>query len=357
METRLAENIRAFRKQRGLTQEQLAEVLGVTVGAVHKWEKKLSVPELGLITEMADFFDISVDVLLGYEMKDNSLKATLGRLAGYLNAEAPEGPAEAEKALKRFPNSFEIVYMCAVTFMVFGGKNHDEAMLNRAIEQLERSLLLMPQNTDRKISEIGIYAYIATAMIMTGRGEEAAELMKEHNKEGIYNDQIGMTLSLFCGKPEEAQPFLSEALLNALSTINQTVIGKAFAFSQCGDQDSAENLLRWGLNMLDGIRRPDTPGYLDQACSCLNTLLARVCLKKGLEGEAREALALACEQAGRFDAQPNYDARSFRYIAGAESFSLHILLGRTARESIAYIVRLIGDEALINLWKELTHEE
>ena len=47
METRLAENIRAFRKQRGLTQEQLAEVLGVTVGAVHKWEKKLSVPELG----------------------------------------------------------------------------------------------------------------------------------------------------------------------------------------------------------------------------------------------------------------------------------------------------------------------
>ena len=193
--------------------------------------------------------------------------------------------------------------------------------------------------------------------IMTGRGKEAAELLKEHNKEGIYNDQIGMTLSLFCGKPEEAQPFLSEALLNALSTINQTVIGKAFAFSQCGDQDSAENLLRWGLNMLDGIRRPDTPGYLDQACSCLNTLLARVCLKKGLDGEAREALARACEQAGRFDAQPNYDARSFRYIAGAESFSLHILLGRTARESIAYIVRLIGDEALMNLWKELTHEE
>ena len=111
-------------------------MLGVTVGAVHKWEKKLSVPELGLITEMADFFGVSVDVLLGYEMKDNGLKATLGRLAGCLNAEAPEGPAEAEKALKRFPNSFEIVYMCAVTFMVFGGKNHDEAMLNRAIEQL-----------------------------------------------------------------------------------------------------------------------------------------------------------------------------------------------------------------------------
>ena len=36
MEIRLAENIRALRKQKQLTQEQLAEVLGVTVGAVYK---------------------------------------------------------------------------------------------------------------------------------------------------------------------------------------------------------------------------------------------------------------------------------------------------------------------------------
>ena len=40
MENKLAENIRTFRKQRALTQEQLAEVLGVTVGAVYKWEAR-----------------------------------------------------------------------------------------------------------------------------------------------------------------------------------------------------------------------------------------------------------------------------------------------------------------------------
>ena len=38
MEMRLAENIRTFRKQRKLTQEQLAEALGMTPGAVYKWE-------------------------------------------------------------------------------------------------------------------------------------------------------------------------------------------------------------------------------------------------------------------------------------------------------------------------------
>ena len=49
MKMMLAENIRAFRKERSLTQEQLSEALGVTAGAVYKWEAKLSIPELELI--------------------------------------------------------------------------------------------------------------------------------------------------------------------------------------------------------------------------------------------------------------------------------------------------------------------
>lgn len=76
MEIKLAESIRTFRKERSLTQEQLAEVLGVTVGAVYKWEAGLSTPELPLIVEMADFFDTSIDVLLGYILKDNRIDAT-----------------------------------------------------------------------------------------------------------------------------------------------------------------------------------------------------------------------------------------------------------------------------------------
>ncbi|MFR6410608.1 MAG: helix-turn-helix transcriptional regulator [Angelakisella sp.] len=47
MKIKLSENIRAFRKEHAMTQEQLAEVLNVTVGAVYKWESGQSVPELG----------------------------------------------------------------------------------------------------------------------------------------------------------------------------------------------------------------------------------------------------------------------------------------------------------------------
>ena len=53
----LSEHIRSLRKAHGLTQEQLAEALGVTAGAVYKWESRLSLPELPMLVQLADFFD------------------------------------------------------------------------------------------------------------------------------------------------------------------------------------------------------------------------------------------------------------------------------------------------------------
>ena len=59
MKSRLAENIKTFRKERKMTQEQLAEAMGVTVGAVYKWESKQSNPDLNLIIGLADLFEVS----------------------------------------------------------------------------------------------------------------------------------------------------------------------------------------------------------------------------------------------------------------------------------------------------------
>ena len=50
----LAENIRRLRKEHSMTQEQVANALGVTVGAVYKWESGQSLPEIRLLMEIAD---------------------------------------------------------------------------------------------------------------------------------------------------------------------------------------------------------------------------------------------------------------------------------------------------------------
>ena len=61
MKLSLAQNISRLRKQNGLTQERLAEALGVSFAAVSKWERGAATPDLTLIANMADLFSVSLD--------------------------------------------------------------------------------------------------------------------------------------------------------------------------------------------------------------------------------------------------------------------------------------------------------
>ena len=177
MVTKLSENIRKFRKERGLTQEQLSEVLGVTVGAVYKWEARLSQPELSMVMELADFFDTSVDVLLGYEMRDNRLEVCLARLKKYRDQKDPAGLLEAEKALKKYPNHFDIVYYSSVLYGAFGMESHDKALLRRAVELLATAQTLLAQNRDTRLNADTLYGDMAGMLLILDEAEKAVEMI------------------------------------------------------------------------------------------------------------------------------------------------------------------------------------
>ncbi len=65
MEIAIGENIKKLRRSKGITQEQLAEVLNVTNAAVSKWERGGSLPDITLLLPLAEYFGVSVDELLG----------------------------------------------------------------------------------------------------------------------------------------------------------------------------------------------------------------------------------------------------------------------------------------------------
>ncbi len=66
-ELNLAAHIARLRHKRKITQEELADFMGVTKASVSKWENAQSTPDLQLIVQLAAFFDVTVDELLGYE--------------------------------------------------------------------------------------------------------------------------------------------------------------------------------------------------------------------------------------------------------------------------------------------------
>ena len=353
MKMSLPENIRAQRKSRGLTQEQFAEVMGVTTGAVYKWESGLSVPELDLIVEMADFFDLSVDALLGYQMKDNRPDAAIHRLTGYCRTRDPEALTEAENVLKKYPNSFKIVLGCAQLYGFFGvGSQHRPEAL-RALELYEQARLLLSQNTDPKISELTICGEMASVYMALGEIEKGVALLKEHNPNGVFSHSIGVSLALGLGRFEEAEPFLAEALLKGTFSLINAVAGYVPLFCARGDYESAQEILTWGGTLLRGLKKEGASDGLDKVYVIWAVLQAHLSMETGQRAAARDALQEALWRAVRFDSDADYSLSSLRFIRMENSSAVSDDLGATAMDTLENTLRLMKDPALADLWEEV----
>lgn len=67
----IGETIASLRKEKGMTQNELAEKMNVTDKAVSKWERDLSCPDVNTISKLADILEVSIEELLKAKKKDN----------------------------------------------------------------------------------------------------------------------------------------------------------------------------------------------------------------------------------------------------------------------------------------------
>ena len=124
MNMNIGDKIRALRKTRKLTQEQLAEYLNISAQAVSKWETGLSGPDIDMLPRLAVFFGVTVDELLDFD------RHRIDREVDALVAESlplREDPKRAEafyrKALEKYPNN-EVLLNCLL--MVIPGHRAEE---------------------------------------------------------------------------------------------------------------------------------------------------------------------------------------------------------------------------------------
>ena len=108
--------LKALRKEKGLTQEQLAEMLGVAGRTVSRWETASNMPDLSILIQLAEYYDVDVKEILDGERKndtmDKNIKETLEKVADY-------NEIERQKAASIGNSAFGITFIvCAVAIVV-----------------------------------------------------------------------------------------------------------------------------------------------------------------------------------------------------------------------------------------------
>ena len=109
--------IKKYRKEAGMTQEEMANRLGVTTPAVNKWENSNSKPDIELLAPIARLFDISLDTLLSFHeyLSDTEIEEIIRKMDRMFSEEGYEKTYEwALRIIKEYPNCNMLIWQTAV---------------------------------------------------------------------------------------------------------------------------------------------------------------------------------------------------------------------------------------------------
>lgn len=113
--------LRELRKEKELTQEQLAEQFGVSSRSVSRWENGNTMPELGILVELAEFYEVDIKEIIDGERKSESMKKeekeTLRKVADY--AEAEKKLVVRRRCIVTFVGTLMFVLFIMIGYFVF----------------------------------------------------------------------------------------------------------------------------------------------------------------------------------------------------------------------------------------------
>lgn len=369
MKLALSTNISKLRKERSMTQEQLAEALGVTFASVSKWERGAATPELNLIAEMADLFGVSLDAIVGFQTQCGGASAleerilTLERKKNY-----DEAVIEAEKALLRYPNDFRIVYRAGELYTVAGIELGNQKFMERSIQLMEHSILLLSQNTDPDISEVSIQNQIAQCYIVLGKTKQGIEILKKYNVSGVHNALIAMAMTgndiTYTNTPEfmleDAVPFMVGAFGDIIQNSLRTMMAYANYFYKKDDYVSARNALLWLIDFLESIKIDKAASsYVDKVIAPSYSECANLSLLLGETDKVESYMRKAYQAAMIFDSAPTCKVENLKFCIGdIQNATAYDDLGESASEAVVkQITQENRDPMLIELWNKLAGGE
>ena len=189
----IGETIKKLRKQKDMTQEQLAEYLNISPQAISRWEINSTLPDITLIPMLANIFDVTTDTLLGVDI--DAKEKRIEEIAKEANIHFYKHQYdEAEKllrtALKEYPNSYNLMDKLALILhsnrVYYNGRNGNEE------EIITLSEKILAECTDDNLRYYSIQR-LCTAYASTGETAKAASFAKKM-PNATQEDMITVTL-------------------------------------------------------------------------------------------------------------------------------------------------------------------
>lgn len=321
------ENLKRLRREKELTQEKLADVLGVSFQAVSKWERSETYPDITMLPEIAAFFEVTTDEILGLNTAEQERK-----INWYIN-EYSRLWSERKlddvkdimlKATKEFPSNYDLLSKYFNTLI----QAHGEAEYKLAIKDEVQRIYQKIQNfcTDDRIrmwTKSMMCKYLRDLSLIESSGVDISEAEKILAEMPIMqNTRDCEAMYLYIDDKEKRNRAVSNGVSELLRLLAEVMQRK---FDHPTEYD--ENLLEAFITFIEKIL-PD--GDYGKNFVHIISDYGYLGVKKHMKGDdekAMECFKKCVELAEKFDALPEISTHTSFILEGLEFNKTKTYLG------------------------------
>lgn len=340
MNNLLAENIKKYRKSLNMTQDELAEKIGITLGTISKWERGNSEPDVDYIMDLAEIFQISVDVLLGFNMRGNNLDLILERIHKLWNErKLEEALSECEMALMKFPNNFKVVRTTANIEFLYAYEKEDKSYFVRAKEHFKHSLELFAQNDNPEENEIDISNMIASCHLHLDEFDDAIKIYKKNNFNGANNSVIGLTYVHELHDVKEGEKYIVNAFIGILKECLTVSSALTMLFKEKKDFEQCIKACTWLISTFQTVKEDNDKPFFGDKFISMYYLISGLCFDNlGEIEKANEYLKIAVDKAKKFDENPCVTLVNIIFSESLENMNIYDDYGATAIDGLKKVI-------------------
>lgn len=246
---KLSDNLVRLRKEKKITQEELADFIGVTKASVSKWENRQSMPDILLLPQLASFFGVTVDELLGYEpqlSREQIQRIYINYTSAFASRPFPEVIQDVRAVVKKYYSCYPLLLQICILYL-----NHcsmaEDVQDSRAI-LLEASGIC--EHIIKDCGDVGVcsdaISLKAVFDLQLGNAQaviEALESVSDPARLSGQNDALLIQAYQLAGQTEQAVDYTQITIyLHLLSLVSASV--QYLALGGRGRKNSEDTICR-----------------------------------------------------------------------------------------------------------------
>lgn len=217
----IGEVIHKYRKNKNMTQADMAKRLGVTTPAVNKWEKGVTQPDIMLLSPIARLLDITLDTLLSFqdELTKEEISSIIKEIDQRFDNESYENVFQyAKKMIQQYPNCEQLIWQLAVILYarcMMDENVHIEAYEKQILEWYERALESKDENI-RRNSAGSLFGYYRRKEMY----DKAEEYLNFYPEDSMDRKRMQAEIYSETNRREEAYKTYEEILFSNYQMLN-----------------------------------------------------------------------------------------------------------------------------------------